>query len=258
LHNATHAVENGERLIQQLLAFVRKEELSPKAVDLNQLLGGMLQLLQTSIGGTIRVEMRKQPGLWPVLVDPNQFELVLLNLAINARDAMPEGGTLTIEARNSNFGASDRPRDLSAGDCAVLSIRDTGTGMSEAVRLRAFDPFFTTKGPGKGSGLGLSMALRVAKQSGGTVRIDSRPGEGTMIEVYLPRAEMAAASKDLQGNGHAQPGLAAAGAMTPEVVGLGKPGIVEPMQRARDVFPSRPAARRIGEPDVSRAAKSTD
>jgi signal transduction histidine kinase len=166
LHNATHAVENGERLIQQLLAFVRKEELSPKAVDLNQLLGGMLQLLQTSIGGTIRVEMRKQPGLWPVLVDPNQFELVLLNLAINARDAMPEGGTLTIEARNSNFGASDRPRDLSAGDCAVLSIRDTGTGMSEAVRLRAFDPFFTTKGsrqrvrPGAQHGAPCGQAIR--------------------------------------------------------------------------------------------------
>jgi hypothetical protein len=128
--------------------------------------------------------------------------------------------------------------------------------MSEAVRLRAFDPFFTTKGPGKGSGLGLSMALRVAKQSGGTVRIDSRPGEGTTIEVYLPRAEMAAPSKDLQGNGHAKPGSAAAGAMTTEVVRLGKPG--EPMPRPGDVFPSRPGARRIDEPDVWLAAKSTD
>jgi len=118
----------------------------------------------------------------------------VLNLAINARDAMPEGGTLTIETHNVALGASDLPEDLSAGNYVVLSISDTGTGMSADVCAKAFDPFFTTKGPGKGSGLGLSMALGVAKQSGGTVRIDSGPGQGTSIEVYLPRAGMNAAS----------------------------------------------------------------
>jgi signal transduction histidine kinase len=194
LGNAIHAVENGERLTQQLLAFARKQELSPKAVDLNQVLRGMSNLLQTSIGGRIRIETRQLPGLWPVLVDPNQIELVVLNLAINARDAMPEGGTLTIETRNATVGASDGPDDLSAGSYAVLSISDTGTGMSEDVFAKAFDPFFTTKGPGKGSGLGLSMALGVAKQSGGTVRIDRRPVQGTSIEVYLPRADREAPS----------------------------------------------------------------
>jgi signal transduction histidine kinase len=189
LGNAIHAAENGERLTQQLLAFARKQELSPKAIDLNQVLRGMSNLLETSLGGRIRIEARPLPGLWPVLVDPNQIELVLLNLAINARDAMPEGGTVTVETHNVALGASDLPADLSAGNYVVLSISDTGTGMSEEVRAKAFDPFFTTKGPGKGSGLGLSMALGVAKQSGGTVRIDSRPGEGTSVDVYLPRAD---------------------------------------------------------------------
>ena len=195
LRNAMHAVENGGRLTQQLLAFARHQELLPKAVDLNEVLRGMSDLLQTSLGGAIRIETRMQPGLWPALVDPNQIELVLLNLAINARDAMPEGGTVTIETRNASFGPGDRPQDLSAGDYVALSIRDTGKGMSDDVRAKAFDPFFTTKGPGKGSGLGLSMALGVARQSGGTVRIDSRPGEGTSIDVYLPRADMAALSE---------------------------------------------------------------
>ena len=189
LRNAMHAVENGERLTQQLLAFARHQELLPKAIDLNLIIRGMSDLLQTSIGGAVSIETRPLPELWPALVDPNQIELVVLNLAINARDAMPEGGTLTIETRNANVDAIDGPEDLPAGDYVVLSISDTGTGMSEDVQAKAFDPFFTTKGPGKGSGLGLSMALGVAKQSGGTVRIDSRPGEGTSIKVYLPRAE---------------------------------------------------------------------
>ena len=194
LGHAIHVIENGERLTQQLLAFARKQELSPKAIDLNQVLMGMSNLLETTLGGRTRIETRPLPRLWPVLVDPNQIELVLLNLAINARDAMPEGGTLTIETRNANVDASDGPEDLSAGNYVVISIRDTGTGMSGDVQAKAFDPFFTTKGPGKGSGLGLSMALGVAKQSGGTVRIHSRPGEGTSVEVYLPRADEEAPS----------------------------------------------------------------
>jgi signal transduction histidine kinase len=133
--------------------------------------------------------MRKQPDLWHALVDPNQIGLVVLNLVINARDAMPDGGTLTIETANVTFSTINRPVDLPMGEYVVVSVADTGTGMSDEVRAKAFEPFFTTKGEGKGSGLGLSMVLGVAKQSGGDVRITSRPGQGTSIEVYLPRTQ---------------------------------------------------------------------
>jgi signal transduction histidine kinase len=189
LRNAARSVERGERLTQQLLAFARKQTLSPKAVDLNQILVGMSNLLQTSVGTVIGVETRMQQGLWLVLVDPNQIELVLLNLAINARDAMSRGGTLTMETRNVTLCGTNRPEDLAAGEYAVVSVSDTGTGMSDEVRAKAFEPFFTTKEIGKGSGLGLSMVLGVARQSGGDVRITSRVPEGTSIEVYLPRAD---------------------------------------------------------------------
>jgi nitrogen-specific signal transduction histidine kinase len=127
--------------------------------------------------------------LWPALVDPNQIELVVLNLAINARDAMPRGGTLTIETANETLSGADRPADLPAGEYAVISVSDTGTGMSDEVRGKAFEPFFTTKEIGKGSGLGLIMVLGVATQSGGSVRITSRSVKGTSIEVYLPHAD---------------------------------------------------------------------
>jgi signal transduction histidine kinase len=187
LLNATQSVDRGERLTQQLLAFARKQVLLPKAVDLNRVLVGMSNLLQTSIGSRAPVEMRPQPGLWQALVDPSQIELVVLNLVINARDAMPDGGRLTIETANVTLSATNRPVDLPAGEYVVVSVTDTGTGMSDEVRAKAFEPFFTTKGEGKGSGLGLSMVLGVAQQSGGDVRIRSRIGEGTSIEVYLPR-----------------------------------------------------------------------
>jgi signal transduction histidine kinase len=189
LRNATRSVERGEGLTQQLLAFARKQVLLPKAVDLNQVLLRMSSLLRTSVDSTIPIETRKQPGLWPALVDPGQIELVLLNLVINARDAMPAGGTLVIETGNVTFGAVGRPVDLPAGDYVVVSVTDTGIGMSDAVRAKAFEPFFTTKEEGKGSGLGLSMVLGVAQQSGGDVRIRSRVGQGTSIEVYLPRTQ---------------------------------------------------------------------
>lgn len=195
LLNATRSVERGERLTQQLLAFARKQVLLPKAVDLNQVLVSMINLLQTSIGSRAPVEMRPQPGLWQVLVDPGQVELVVLNLVINARDAMPDGGTLTIETANVTLNATNRPVDLPGGEYVVVSVTDTGTGMSDDVRAKAFEPFFTTKEEGKGSGLGLSMVLGVAQQSGGDVRITSRGGEGTSIEVYLPRIQSMALSE---------------------------------------------------------------
>jgi PAS domain S-box-containing protein len=189
LRRATQSVERGEGLTQQLLAFARKQVLLPKAVDLNQVLARMNSLLRTSVGSMVPIEICNQPGLWHALVDPNQIELVMLNLVINARDAMPDGGTLVIETGNVTLGAMGRPVDLPAGEYVVVSVTDTGTGMSDEVIAKAFEPFFTTKDEGKGSGLGLSMVLGVAKQSGGDVRISSRPGRGTSIEVYLPRTQ---------------------------------------------------------------------
>jgi signal transduction histidine kinase len=189
LRDATRSLQRGERLVQELLAFAHKQKLWPTTVDLNQVLGGMTHLLQTSIGAGVRLEMRDQPGLWPVLIDLNQIELILLNLAINARDAMPDGGTLTIETGNASLSGTNRPGDLPAGDYAVVTVSDTGIGMSEEVRAKVFEPFFTTKAIGKGSGLGLSRALGVVRQSGGDIRIASRRVGGTSIEVYLPRAD---------------------------------------------------------------------
>lgn len=189
LRRAAQSVERGEGLTQQLLAFARKQVLAAKAVDLNQVLVGMSGLLRTTVGSRVPIEIRDQPGLWLALVDPNQIELVLLNLVINARDAMPDGGTLTIETGNVTLTAVGRPVDLPAGEYVVVSVTDNGTGMSDEVLAKAFEPFFTTKEEGKGSGLGLSMVLGVAKQSGGDVRITSRAGHGTSIEVYLPRTQ---------------------------------------------------------------------
>ena len=204
LVNVVQAAERGERLTRQLLAFAHKQQILPQAVDLNQVFDDMNDLLQTSIGSTIVIATRKAPGLRPALVDPSQIEFVLLNLAINARDAMPSGGTLTIETANVTLGGSDDPAELPAGDYVVVSVRDTGTGMSDEVRAKAFEPFFTTKASGKGSGLGLSMALVVARQSGGDVRITSHEGEGTSIEVYLPCVDTSASFADRAADGSTQ------------------------------------------------------
>jgi PAS domain S-box-containing protein len=193
IQNAARSAIRGARLNEQLLAFSRQQKLLPKAVDMNAIVSSMGSLLRSTIGSTIHIETVLRPDLWPALVDPNQIELVILNLAINARDAMQIGGNLAIETRNASFAAPKRTEDPPKGDYVVLSVADSGTGMSEEVRAKASEPFFTTKGPGKGSGLGLSMVFGVARQSGGGMRIDSRLGEGTKVEVYLPRASEAAA-----------------------------------------------------------------
>ena len=198
LDNAARSALRGAELNSQLLGFARKQTLLPQAIDLERVLTGMSDLLRTSLGDSIRIEVRAQPDTWPALVDPNQIALVVLNLAINARDAMPSGGSLTITTRNARFGVRDCPEGLSAGDYVALSISDTGTGMSAEVRAMAFDPFFTTKGRNGGSGLGLSMVLGVATQSVGGVRIDSELGRGTSIEIFLPRAGTEAASPDAE------------------------------------------------------------
>ncbi|MBV8508756.1 MAG: response regulator [Xanthobacteraceae bacterium] len=188
------AAERGAKLTDQLLSFSRRQRLEPKALDLNEAVTGMRDLLQSTIGGSIRIVTRLAPSLCPALVDPTQLELAVLNLAINARDAMQIGGMLTVATANVTLGPPLSPEEPPAGDYLEVSVTDTGTGMSDEVRAKVFEPFFTTKEIGKGSGLGLSQVLGFAKQSGGGVRIDSWPGRGTSVRIYLPRAAVKAAT----------------------------------------------------------------
>ena len=183
------AAERGASLTAQLLAFSRKQKLAPKALNLNEAVSGMRELLQSTMGGSIRIETVLQPTLWAALVDPTQIEMIILNLAINSRDAMEVGGGLTLETRNVAISETPtRPEEPVPGDYVELSVSDTGPGMPDEVLAKAFEPFFTTKAVGKGSGLGLAQVFGFAKQSGGGVRIETKLGEGTSVKVYLPRA----------------------------------------------------------------------
>ena len=171
---------NGAALTQRLLAFARRQPLQPAVIDLNEYLPVHVSLLQRTLGETVTVELALGKDLWLTLADPSQIVDVLLNLAINARDAMPHGGTLTIATANAVLDAAYclRNREASPGEHVVLSVSDTGTGMTPEVLARATEPFFTTKPPGKGSGLGLSTIYGFARQSGGHLAIDERAGQG--------------------------------------------------------------------------------
>jgi PAS domain S-box-containing protein len=193
---ARRAAEHGAKLTEQLLAFSRRQRLQPRAIDLNAVVAGMREMLTRTIGTMIQVRTDPAPGLWPALVDPTQIEIAILNLAINSRDAMPLGGTLSIDARNLSAGEPGIPEEIGNRDCIRISVRDTGTGMTEEVLRSAVEPFFTTKEPGKGSGLGLSQVYGMAQQSNGAMRIESRPGSGTIVCLYLPRAAGVAGPDD--------------------------------------------------------------
>jgi signal transduction histidine kinase len=183
------AAERGAKLTDQLLSFSRRQRLEPKLLDLNETVASMHDLLQSTMGGSIRIETKLHRGLWPAMVDPTQLELAMLNLAINSRDAMQVGGRLAVHTENVTLGPALYPEDPPAGDYVAICVADTGIGMTEEVRAKVFEPFFTTKEIGKGSGLGLSQVLGFAKQSGGGVRIESRVGDGTSIRIYLPRTK---------------------------------------------------------------------
>ncbi len=188
LHAAKGAAKRAAALTHRLLAFSRRQTLDPKPTDMNLLVGDMEELIRRTIGPEISFEFVAAIGLWKTLADPHQLENALLNLCINARDAMPHGGRLTVETCNrwiDERGA--RGRDLAAGQYVSLCVSDNGTGMSPEVISRAFDPFFTTKPLGEGTGLGLSMVYGFARQSGGQARIYSEEGKGTMVCLYLPR-----------------------------------------------------------------------
>ncbi|MGH1574753.1 response regulator [Methylobacterium sp. P31] len=193
------AAARGANLTAQLLAFSRRQRLVPTPVSLNKTVVSMRDLLQSSIGGAIQIETMLQDGLWPALVDATQIELVILNLAINARDAMAVGGRLTIETANVTItGLPTRPEQPHPGEYVMIAVSDTGTGMPPDVLARVFEPFFTTKETGKGSGLGLAQVYGFIKQSGGGIRIDTALGEGTSFKVYLPRIQGSEVASSVQ------------------------------------------------------------
>ena len=186
---ASRSAWRGAQLTQQMLAFSRKQVLTAEPTDLNAAVSGMSEMLRRTLGEHgVEVRTALNPSLWPALVDATQIEVAILNLAINARDAMPVGGRAVIATRNVPAGEPDLPPELGAGDYVLVSVTDTGEGMSPDTLAKAFDPFFTTKEVGRGTGLGLSQVYGLARQSGGTARIRSRLGEGTTAEIYLPRA----------------------------------------------------------------------
>ena len=186
IDSSMSAAQRGAKLIAQLMAFARKQNLHVEYLPLNTLVREMQVLLERSVGTAVRMVYDLAPDAWPVMADANQIQTALLNLAINARDAMPDGGTLRIASGNVRVG--DAEADLAAGAYACLTVQDDGAGMSEEIKARLFEPFFTTKEVGKGTGLGLAQVYGFVCQSGGTVRVASALGQGTTITILLPRA----------------------------------------------------------------------
>jgi signal transduction histidine kinase len=192
---AMQGAERGSTLTKRMLAFARRQELRPGTIDVPRLVEGMEEMLRRTLGPGIQIVTAYRSELPPIRVDPNQLELALLNLALNARDAMPNGGRLVFGGSSIPSGP-DRPSELPAGRYVCLTVSDTGLGMDAATLKRAAEPFFTTKGVGKGTGLGLSMVFGLAAQSGGAMRITSQPGDGTTVELWLPVSESDAAGAD--------------------------------------------------------------
>ncbi|MEW6437118.1 MAG: CHASE3 domain-containing protein [Pseudomonadota bacterium] len=201
--NADEGAQRAAQLTSRLLAFSRKAALEPRVFDVNRLVGGMSELLRGTIGEQIAIETVLAGGLWRIFADPAQVETALLNLAVNARDAMPDGGKLTIETANTHLDEryATAHSEVTPGQYVMISVTDTGVGMPPDVVERAFEPFFSTKGSGRGTGLGLSQVFGFVKQSHGHVKIYSEPGEGTTVKVYLPRQAGAAAAVEREGIG---------------------------------------------------------
>jgi PAS domain S-box-containing protein len=188
LDSALRAAERGASLTRQLLSFARKQELAIERVEVNRLIEGICEMLPRTLGPTAQFEARLASDAGATLTDPNQLELAILNLAINARDAMPDGGVLTLSTAALDAETAHERWQLIGGDYIMIAVSDTGKGMTDEVRSRAFEPFYTTKGVGKGSGLGLSMVYGFVQQSGGSIAIDSEVGRGTTVRLFLPRA----------------------------------------------------------------------
>ena len=191
LEQIAEAVLRASELTRQLVAFSRKQSLNPKRTDLNDLVSSTGKLLRRALGGNIEMDSKLPGGLWTVNVDRAQLETALVNLCVNARDAMPGGGKLSIETRNISLSKDNvtQATDVADGDYVMLCVTDTGSGMTAEVRAKVFEPFFTTKEVGKGTGLGLSMVYGFIKQSKGHITIHSEPGHGTTFRLYLPRSD---------------------------------------------------------------------
>jgi PAS domain S-box-containing protein len=187
----SEAADRGAELTSHLLAFARKQPLQPREIDVNRLIVESAKLFRPTLGAQIEIESMLADSVWTALVDPGQLSSALLNLAINARDAMPEGGKLTVETRNVTFDADYAAAigDVQPGNYVMIAVSDTGTGIPEAIRDKVFDPFFSTKQVGKGTGLGLSMVYGFVKQSGGHIKVYSEEGHGTTFKLYLPQAD---------------------------------------------------------------------
>jgi PAS domain S-box-containing protein len=198
IEQALRASERAAGLTQQLLAFARRQPLTPKPEDVNRMLARWTEMIRRTLPESISIRRIEDPDAGSAEIDRNQLESTLLNLAVNARDAMPNGGTLTIETARTLVQQRDAnvPFDLKPGDYVLICISDTGTGMTQDVLERAFEPFFTTKPLGQGTGLGLSQVFGFVKQSGGNVKMYSRPGQGTTIKLYLPRMSEAAVAQE--------------------------------------------------------------
>jgi PAS domain S-box-containing protein len=212
VEGARRTVERAAALTHRLLAFARRQALAPKLVEPDTLVEGMAELIRRTVGPAIQVELRIRGGIWTVLCDPSQLENALLNLAINARDAMPDGGTLTISTQHVRLSAMDVAGEegVEPGEYIEIAVTDTGAGMDEVTRSRAFEPFFTTKPLGQGTGLGLSQLYGFARQSDGVVRLDSVPGQGTTVRLYLPRHARIGMAQEV-GSGQAEARQAGAG-----------------------------------------------
>ena len=189
IDGAAEGADRAAHLTQRLLAFARQQPLAPQPIDANKFVSGMSEILRRTLGQEVQIETILAGGLWRTHVDGNELESLLLNLAVNARDAMPNGGKLTIETGNANLDETyvREQVGLAAGQYVLIAVSDTGSGMSPEVIAKAFDPFFTTKATGKGTGLGLSQAYGFIKQSGGHIKIYSEIGQGTTVKIYLPR-----------------------------------------------------------------------
>jgi CheY-like chemotaxis protein len=189
IENAVHGAKRAASLTQHLLAFSRRQPLEPSPVELNRLIANLSQMLGRTLSERIEVQTVLGAGLWRVEIDPNQIETAIVNLAVNARDAMPNGGKLTIETANAHLDEAyvASTSEVAVGQYVVIAVSDTGIGMSKEVLEHAFEPFFTTKPTGHGTGLGLSQVYGFVKQSGGHVRLYSEPGQGTTVKIYLRR-----------------------------------------------------------------------
>ena len=192
LREVRRAGQRAAELTHQLLAFGRKQVLQPRSLDLGESVRGMEKLLRRILAGNVELDLVLAPSLGSVRADPGQVEQVLVNLVVNAGDAMPRGGTLVLQTSEVTLGDEARDLGVAPGPFVLLRVKDTGTGMTPETRARIFEPFFTTKDPGKGTGLGLATVLGIVQQSGGAIRVESAPGEGTTFEIYFPRVSDAA------------------------------------------------------------------